>query len=255
MEQKKTIIDSHVHCGIQDSFPCQALENYLEAISGTQITGAAMFPPVFEIYDRHNPDFEDTPYWRERRRRANEYLTRLKDAPIQIIPYFFIWNDFATDQITEQHKGIKWHRHKDEPVYHYNTRECRLAVEKIRELLMPVVYEEELENTIEFIFSIAKGVRVIIPHLGGLNGSYYALKRNSVWENPMVYTDTALAAPAEIKDYIKEYGTGRILFGSDFPFGDPKLELSKILKLELKPEDENAILSENLTSLLRESNP
>jgi len=254
MEITGTIIDAHVHCGIQETFTRQSKEDYLEAIQGSGIQGAVMFPPVIEIYDRHNPDFEDSAYWRNRRTEANRHLVHLHDSSIQIIPYFFIWNDFAVDQISHRHKGIKWHRHADEPVYHYDTPECSMAIETIRKLKMPIVYEEELENTLTFVNHIAKGIRVIIPHLGGLNGSYHALKRHGIWENPMVYTDTALAGTSEIQDYIREYGTRRILFGSDFPFGNPKRELDKIRDLALETDRENAVLAGNLKQLLLDSN-
>ena len=35
----------------------------------------------------------------------------LGSSDLKVIPYFFIWNDFAVDQLKPQHKGIKWHRH------------------------------------------------------------------------------------------------------------------------------------------------
>ncbi|MCF8045157.1 MAG: amidohydrolase family protein [Desulfarculaceae bacterium] len=249
-----SIIDAHVHCGVQDDYTRQALEHYIESIKLTGIEGAVMFPPVIEIYDRYNPHFEDSSYWRTRRRKANEYIETLASNTIQVIPYFFIWNDFAVDQISSRHKGIKWHRHMDEPVYHYNTPGCRHALDTIRSLNMPVVYEEEFENTLAFVRDIAEDVRVIIPHLGGLNGSYHALKRHGIWNEDHVYTDTALAGSSEIKDYIREFGTDRILFGSDFPFGDPKRELSKIFELDLSPVEKNAILAGNLKKLLADSN-
>ena len=255
MKTSANIIDAHAHCGIQDTFTCQSLEDYISSIKGSGIQGAVMFPPVIEIYDRHNPDFEDSAYWRNRRMEANRYVENLQPGSFRIIPYFFIWNDFAVDQISDRHKGIKWHRHMDEPVYHYDTEECRKAIDTIRDLRMPIVYEEELDNTLDFINRIAKDIRIIIPHLGALNGSYHALKRYGIWEHPLVYTDTALAGTAEIRDYIREFGTQRILFGSDFPFGDPKRELSKIFDLTLPPEQENAILAGNLKYLLSDSNP
>ncbi len=45
-----------------------------------------------------------------------------------------------------------------------------------------------------------------------------ALDRAGVWRRPQVYTDTAVAALPEIKDFIRRFGTDRLLFGSDYPF-------------------------------------
>jgi len=248
------IIDAHVHCGIQDKFPPQSYDDYFSVISGSGIMEAVMFPPVMEVYDRYDPDFTDTAQWKNRRKAANEYLLNTGTTDLPVIPYFFIWNDFAVDQLTSQHKGIKWHRHSDEPVYHYDSPRCRQAVDEIRSRNMPVVFEEEFDNTVRFIEQIAKDVRVIIPHMGMLNGGYGAIKRHGLWSLPNVYADTALASVYEITDYINEYGIDRIIFGSDFPFGDPKRELQKIMHLQIPQEQKEIICGLNIQQLLAESN-
>ena len=249
------IIDAHVHCGIQDTFPPQSYDDYFSLIRGSGIREAVMFPPVMEIYDRYDPNFTDSVQWKNRRKSANDYLLDIGTTDLTVIPYFFIWNDFAVDQLTLQHKGIKWHRHSDEPVYHYDSPQCRQAVDKIRSRNMPVVLEEEFENTVRFIEKIAKGVRVIIPHMGMLNGGYGVIKRHGLWARPNVYADTALASVSEIADYINEYGIDRIIFGSDFPFGDPRQELLKIMHLQISQEQKEIICGLNIQRLMAESNP
>ncbi|MCF8036846.1 MAG: amidohydrolase [Desulfobacteraceae bacterium] len=244
------IIDSHVHCGIYDRFPPQSFENYLASIRGSPIETAVMFSPVMEIYDRNDPDFEDTPAWQEQRAASNQYLLGLQNREIEVFPFFFIWNDFAVDQLDARNCGIKWHRHADEPEYRYDDPACARAVADIRRRGLPVVYEEELANTIRFVNEIAQGVNVIIPHLGMLNGGYREIARNGLWADPRVYTDTSLAAPEEIRDYIARYGSGRIMFGSDFPFGAPKRELSKVMDLPVSETVREAITGGNLLRLI-----
>ena len=56
------------------------------------------------------------------------------------------------------------------------------------------------------------------------------------------------------KDYINNFGHDRILFGSDFPFGDPKEELSKILNLSIAENQKTLILGLNLKRLVANSN-
>ena len=248
------IIDAHAHCGIQDKSFDQSFESYFSYVKDTGIKHVAAFPPVAEIYDRYDFDFKDNEHWKKRRTKANQYLLNIGNKELQVIPYFFIWNDFAIDQITPQHKGIKWHRHPSEPVYHYDSVECRRAIEVITKKNMPIVLEEEFSNTIKFINDYAPDARVIIPHLGGLNGGYNTIVEAGLWENPNIYTDTALAPAYETKHYIETYGHDRIMFGSDFPFGDPAYELEKIIKLNLERDLEKAILSDNLIQLLSDSN-
>ena len=254
MDIKESVIDSHAHCGIQDLNPDQSFEAYFSYVKKTQIKQVVMFPPVMEIYDRYDYQFKDTALWQEKRKRANEYLLKIGNKDLFVIPYFFIWNDFQIQELTYKHKGIKWHRHSNEPEYNYDSIECRNAIVEIKKRNMPVVLEEELKNTILFIERLAPGVKVIIPHLGGLNGGYEAIKDHGLWNNPDVYTDTALASPFEISDYIKTCGHKRIMFGSDFPFGDPESELTKIYRLNITDNIKKAVLSDNITNLLSGSN-
>ncbi len=246
------IIDAHAHCGRQDRFPPQDLRDYTSCLGGSGIKAAIMFPPVAEIYDRYDPSFKDTEEWRQRRAVSNEYLLGISSSRFEVFPFFFIWNDFAVGQLSDSHKGIKWHRHPDEPVYDYASPKCAVAVSEIRRRNMPVVLEEEFENTLFFINELAEGVRVIIPHLGMLNGGYERLRGSGIWEKPNVYADTALASSGEMKDYVSRYGHGKILFGSDFPFGDPATELNKVLRLNLPDEQRDAVIGINAAKLLSE---
>jgi len=248
------IIDAHAHCGGIERHPPQRLEDYLEAASATPIYGVVMFSPVAEIYERADPEFRDSPAWREQRQASNQYLLGLTNREIEVFPYLFIWNDFAVDQLSPRHRGIKWHRHADEPRYHYEDPKCREAIAEIRRRNLPVVLEEELENTLRFINELAPGVRVIIPHLGLLNGGYRAVEQAGLWDNPWVFTDTSLAAPDTVLAYIEAHGAERIFFGSDFPFGSPVAELEKIERLPVPPRVRRAVTGENIAALLQAGN-
>lgn len=247
------VIDAHVHCGIQDRSPPQDFDSYVREVVGSPIRSAVMFAPVAEIYDRWDPLFVDTPRWQERRSAANAYLLHIGDHRLKVIPYFFIWNDFAVEQLSAEYQGVKWHRHADEPVYHYANPRCQTAVAEIRRRNLPIVLEEELSNTLRFLDEWGVGTRIVIPHLGMLNGGYRALKDRGIWSRPNVWADTALADTTVIQDYIASFGTQRLLFGSDFPFGDPLRELEKIRRLHLPPEVESAVLGENLLRMLSEN--
>ncbi len=66
--------------------------------------------------------------------------------------------------------------------------------------------------------------------MGGLNGGYYKLKKAGVFGIETVWVDTALAAEQEILDFADTYGTDRIMFGSDYPFGIPRSEKNKVVR-------------------------
>ncbi|MGQ9920261.1 MAG: amidohydrolase family protein [Desulfobacca sp.] len=236
-------IDSHLHCGVQHvAWPWEKVRTRLLAAA---ITGAGLIPPVEDIYDRHDPAFVDHPTWQECRRKAHRYLRSLQDPSLTLYPYFFVWNDFAWEDLSEDYAAIKWHRHDDEPEYRYEDPRCREFLAKALALRLPILLEESLTNTLSFIQELAPTATVIIPHLGMLNGGYRRLKDLGVWELPQVYADTALAGPADIMDYIRNFGATRLLLGSDFPFGDPVLEKDKVLSLNLPAAVHQAILAEN----------
>ena len=243
------IIDCHLHTGVQNvNWRWEEIRALLLAEG---ITGAGAIPPVEDVYDRYDPGFTDTPAWQACRRRAHQYLLNLKDPEIQVFPYFFVWNDFAWEDLGPEYAAIKWHRHPDEPVYDYGSPRCREFLDKVRELGLPILLEESLENTLFFLDQMAPDLPVIIPHLGGLSGGYVALDRAGVWRRPQVYADSALAAWPEIKDYVRRFGAERLLFGSDHPFGHPAAELSKILRLDLPEAQTRGILGDNFRRLCR----
>jgi hypothetical protein len=244
-----TVIDAHAHCGIIDRSPPQSLEAYARQAAATDIGAVAVFSPVMEIYDRHDPGFADTPAWRRRRKQSNAHLLSMNPGDLTVYPYFFIWNDFAVDQLTDAHRGIKWHRHAGEPVYRYDDLRCRVALDEIRRRHLPVVLEEELHHTVRFIRELAAGITVIIPHLGMLNGGFRSIAAAGLWALENVWADTALADQDEIREYLRCYGHRRLMFGSDFPFGDPNSELRKVRSLNLHPEVGAAVLGGNFIRL------
>jgi predicted TIM-barrel fold metal-dependent hydrolase len=205
---------------------------------------------VEDIYDRTDFHFLDTPAWQACRRAAHSYLLSLSDPDFEIFPYFFVWNDFAYEDLGPEYVAVKWHRHANEPEYHYDAPRCREFLQAVRERGLPILLEETLRNTLFFIEQLLPaGVPLIIPHLGGLNGGYLALERAGVFAHPQVYADTALASVWEIEDYLGRYGSERLCFGSDYPFGHPEGELDKILTLGLPEARLQAVLAGNFRRL------
>lgn len=242
------IIDSHIHCGVQNAdLPFEVISPLLKEAG---ITGACLFAPVEDIYDRYNPNFQDDNQWRQTRQAANRYLLDLAGRIESIFPYLFVWNDFALEELQQDYCGIKWHRHSNEPVYHYDDPRCSQIIETISARSLPVVLEESFDNTCRFVEKLAPQAVIIIPHLGALNGSYPALERAGIWQRPNTYADTALAPIDHMRHFVQHYGPERLLFGSDFPFGAPGHELRKVQALNLPSADQDKILNGNILALI-----
>ena len=251
------VLDAHCHCGIQDSPPPQDYETIAALHRQAGVDAVWMFPPVMEVYDRHDPDFTDTPDWRARRQRAHRYLlelARTRQRP-RVFPFFFVWNDFDLEALTDDYRGIKWHRHPDEPIYHYDDPRCRAILDVITERRLPIVLEETFENTMRFLDELAPEAIVVIPHCGHLNGGFARLHALRVWQRPNVYADTSAAPsrnPAILRTFIQAYGPEKLLYGSDYPFDDPAHCLAAVRDLHLSPADEALVLSGNALRLIGE---
>jgi len=249
------VIDSHLHCGRQNvSWLWEDLRRLLLAAG---IRGAALIPPVEDVYDRYDPAFTDTPDWQATRRRAHRYLLDLSDPEITIYRYFFVWNDFAWEDLGPEYVAVKWHRHGNEPEYDYAAPRCREFLAKVQARGLPILLEETFQNTLFFMEKVVPaGVPVIIPHLGALSGGYRLLDQAGVWKLPQVYADTAVADPGELEDYLGRYGHTRLLYGSDHPFSVPSRELEKMIRFTLPRDVTQDILADNFRRLCRlQGNP
>ena len=242
------IIDSHMHCGIQNSnLPFEDIKRYLDAAG---IRGACLFAPVEDIYDRCDYDFKDNLAWVTCRQQANQYVLDIQRTREAFFAYYFVWNDFQKDELKKGYKAIKWHRHEYEPVYHYDDPLCELFLQETFRLQLPIVLEESFANTRSFVRRVNGRTAIIIPHMGGLNGGFSALFKSGIWDNETVYADTALASGREIAQFLDRYGSRRVIFGSDFPFGTPGGELQEVVGMNLKKEDFENIVCHNILRLL-----
>jgi predicted TIM-barrel fold metal-dependent hydrolase len=243
------IIDSHIHCGIQNSdLPFELIRRYL---ASGNIQGACLYAPVEDIYNRYDEHFEDSAPWIASRQRANEYVLKLQQTNEDIFGYYFVWNDFRREELKKGYRGVKWHRHEYEPLYNYDDPRCEDFLQEIYRLQLPVVLEESFENTLYMLRRIDGRTPVIIPHMGGLNGGFTALFQAKIWDDESVFADTALATPYEMDIFLKRYGSNRLLFGSDFPFGYPGSELAKVQRLKLREEDYEKVVSTNILHLMK----
>ena len=242
------IIDTHVHCGIQDLRPPQDYETIAELHRECGVEATAMFAPVMEVYDRHNPRFEDDPGWRQRRERANRYLLELgqRDLTPKVYPFLFVWNDFRVDELDRGYVAIKWHRHSNEPRYDYDDPACRVIVDAICERNMGILLEEEFQNTGRFVNELAPECRILIPHFGNLNGGYEAIADAGWWERPNVFTDcSGGCSTGMMQRYVDDYGAERLLFGSDYPFSTPASSRQRFEDVRLGEADRKLVYENN----------
>ncbi len=166
------------------------------------------------------------------------------------IPYFYIRENFSP--IPEGYYGGKWHwmRGWQDTESNYNVlRDPELPelVAKLEKTGKPIIFEEELDFTVQFV-DLFPNLKLIIPHLGMLGGNPLDfLKQFKNKKN--IYFDTALGQKSTIHEFVKILGPERVIFGSDIPFGSMENELSKVLALPLNDADMERILCTNILEL------
>ena len=172
--------------------------------------------------------------------------------PHKVYPFYFVWNDYDTSRL-DGHCGIKWHRHANEPTYNCDDPRCQAFIDEVRARGIPILIEEEYENTLRFVDEMAQGMPIIIPHMGYLNGGVKRLLDEDFWRRPNTYADMSggTACRAEdVKRFLDRYGPERMLFGSDYPCCMPLRSKNKIGELGLPDADLRLIYSENVLRLI-----
>lgn len=93
--------------------------------------------------------------------------------------------------------------------------------------------------------------RIIMGHMGGYFHVPEAIRMAERHEN--LYLETsATPYPELIRQAVEAVGPDRVLFASDGPGCDPRLEVHKVKLARLRPEDERKVLGESFLRLLGE---
>jgi predicted TIM-barrel fold metal-dependent hydrolase len=184
---------------------------------------------------------------------SNDINVQLLDETRKIshfIPYFYIRENFSP--IPPAYYGGKWHwmRGWQDTESNYDVLEdpdLPELVEKLESSGKPIIFEEELDFTLQFVDRFPE-LKLIIPHLGMLGGNPLDfLKR--LKNKDHVHFDTALGQQSTIMEFVRTVGPERVIFGSDIPFGSMENELSKVLTLSLSDDDKERILFRNILDL------
>lgn len=93
-------------------------------------------------------------------------------------------------------------------------------------------------------------VTFVLGHLGYGNVDFHGI--GLVADLPNVVVETSGGYSSVLAASIEELGADRVLFGSEHPLQDPRVELTKVDVLELPPAHRAAVLGGNARRLLKE---
>lgn len=116
-------------------------------------------------------------------------------------------------------------------------------------------YPDELNASPQSMVNISRnfpGLRIVAAHMGGLRMAHDVMEHTAGTE---IYFDTAYCADPWMDsgmfcDLIKKHGASRILFGSDYPWHTPDMEIAMIRQADISEEEKEMILGGNAARLL-----
>src|SRR5262249_48498634 len=143
-------------------------------------------------------------------------------------------------------KGLKLHK--------LPTRE---VLDTVAELKIPVLFHPPKVSDFHQIASLYPDVSFIMAHLGSFSSANYAehlAAIDAAKRYPNVYLETSSVVFFEYLELAaRALPPEKILFGSDGPLVDSRVELFKIRLLKLPKEHEAKVLSGNILRLLHMS--
>ncbi|MDQ2744847.1 MAG: amidohydrolase family protein [Chloroflexota bacterium] len=243
------IVDAHVSIDSRQ-YP---IDRAMEVLRGANVSEAVVFA------DAHAEDLT----------RENAYVLEVSRR-FPVIPFYYLggnpWTDTRLDSLDipdtiVDYAGIRWHRwigegidrtgeldesELDWAINLMESAEFEALVSAAAHYNLPVIFEESYAVTVEFALRYP-ALDVIIPHLGARSGGELNMV-HALWDAPNVYFDTSLAPIDEAT--LQRIGTGRLLYASSYPYGDPDTELDKIDRLPIPEEVKEDIYGENILSLL-----
>jgi len=128
------------------------------------------------------------------------------------------------------------------------------VLDTVTELQIPIIWHPRQVSMFDEVARAYPGVDLILAHLGSdhsRNWREHLAAIEMARRYPNVYLDTgAHMLTSYLELALKELSPGKIIFGSDEPEVDCRLEIFKIRMLKLPPEQEELILGGNLSNLL-----
>jgi len=97
-------------------------------------------------------------------------------------------------------------------------------------------------------------LQVIAAHFGGY--SMYELAYETLKDKDCVFdvSSSLMFLPDGVAErYINNYGADRMLFGTDFPLWDPRVEVERFLQLKLTPDQMEQIANKTAKRILQEA--
>jgi len=233
------MIDAHVHLG---SIPFKGkkwgnFEEYQKIAKKIGIKQYGVVPIGLpnNFVDKSTPD--------------NDSVLKEADKNSSVIPVYWFNVFDLPNTLNERYKAIKLHSDIGEVAI--NDQRVINFVKKINLPVFVHTNEGKAFSNLGTVSRLARkvDVPVIAVHSGSTTRTFFKLDDYTFPKN--VYFETSGIQYAVIlKKIYKKFGAERIIFGSDYPFGDPRVSLAMIETLNPSKKEYKLMTKENISKIL-----
>lgn len=243
------IIDGHVHYGKDKDGKSTSVKNILHVLSVAGIDRALLIP--FNEVDG-GVNFE----------KANLRIAQIIERHRELLGGFRLSpkNKFESVVDSAIENGLKILKlHPRAQNFKLNSKAVYSVISYLENnygnipviIHIDLIPQEDMGNItkISDIVKLAerfKNINFIAAHTG--RPSTKTISRSRRLDN--IYFDTSIAPKFIIEMLIEKVGSDRLIFGSDYPYSHPKVELEKIDLLDISKRSRNDIKGKNILRLL-----
>jgi predicted TIM-barrel fold metal-dependent hydrolase len=251
--KKEMIIDSHVHIGATEKLKGRhvTLDTYSDLMQLAGVEKAVIMPNVSDIISSSKLNDDLIADYKIHKNKENFYPFLLVDP-----------RDTQTwDQVSEYFDiiyGIKYHPSVSDCELTDSKMEKFLSITKAYKLPMLVHCGRYWKSYIDYLLIVAKNNPEIIFIAAHLGGTAIQLARKSI--NKLVaanldnvYMDTsAIKQPWLIKRAVKNLGASKIIFGSDEPYADLRINKKCVEYANISDKAKERIFYKNFKEVIGE---
>ena len=150
--------------------------------------------------------------------------------------------DERVRQVVEEFKL----RHKLPIIFHTSRSQYYLGKEREKE----TPDNGRLELMKQFIESLRNDIAIILGHAGMFQFEYVL---ENLAQYPNVHVDTTFQHPERIQRLLQKFGSHRVIFGSDWPYGDMApaiMSVEEALEHETDPQVHERVFNRNIKGLM-----
>ncbi len=259
------IIDFHTH--IWPDKVAEKAKQYLEKSFRRPMTAVPTVDNALSVMDKNEISksvLASVASRPEQVEHINNWLFAIKSGRFikfaSMHPFYDKWS-YELDRIKDNAEGIKFQ--PEFQMFFIDDEKTFPMYEKIQKLQIPILvhcgYELSLTGLVQAgpkqMLNVKKyfpEIKFVAAHMGGFQ-MWDDVEKEIIGDD-YFYIDTSSALtfmPKEqIYRFLNKHNINKILFGTDFPIGNPEQDLKLIKSLDIKPENLEKIMHANAEKLL-----